>query len=204
MPFHNARHLTLDFAGRIWTPRPVPPNLGKSLRATAVKDRLTLRGSAPLAADGVNPLLPPRENPGTAYTIEATLESFDAPSGARAPLAGLVLATNTRSGLGFGLHDFERTQIPASLLVTPSGQVVALSGQGPQTKNLGAKVTLPARLRLALAGGQATASIEENGTWRELATFPVPTNTAVFPALTAAAQGGEATAAWTNLTLRQR
>ncbi len=201
---NSALPVSLDFGGRIWTPRPVPPNLRNSLRATATADRLTLRGSAPLAAEGINPLLPPRDNPGNNYTIEATLERFEAPANARNPVAGLVLATNTRAGLGFGLHDFERTQIPASLLVTPAGQLVALSGQGPQTRNLDAKITLPARLRFQLADGEATASIEENGTWRTLATFPVPTNTAVFPALTTAAQGGEATSTWSNLQIQSK
>lgn len=196
--------VSVDFKGIRWQPHTLPGNQARHIKASSTHETLHITGSMPLQANAFSPLFR-TENPiHTDFIFEATLEAIEASASDNLALGGIALMALPKQGLGFGLHEFERPSLEASLLIRPNGTVHQLTGRGQQTARLQGigRVQLPARLRLTVNETKATAAIETNGTWQQLATFDVPGDTGLYPVVTTA--GRQTTqSSWSNLSLRQ-
>jgi PKD repeat protein len=193
------------FGGEVWKPWSNDPGKGKGPRARLETDgTLALIGTSPAAAQGRYSLLRAEPIFGKGFILEAVIAKVEGQGNDPRIAGGLALAANPRVGLGFSFDDLEQLITPASIFVAPDGAVRKLTGQGEQLDELlpAGSLAFPAKLRLAVKDGQAVASVETGGAWKEVATFALPDDIGLMPALAVGSPNGNAKTTMTVSTIK--
>lgn len=178
------------FGGEVWWPWSIDffkkDSGGRGKLNTA--GALEVRGSFPASSQGLYSLLRAAPRFQKDFIFEATIAGVEGQGNDPRLVGGLTLITNRRTGLGFSEFDFESLQTVASLLIAPNGAVRKLKGRGEELDELlpAGSVQFPVKARLVVKGAKAVAAVEQGGAWKELATFDLPTDIGLMPALAAA------------------
>ncbi len=186
--------VAVRFGGAVWRPGAMPSQSLQNVRARIEEaGRLVLRGKGAVQGRGTYPSLLGDPRYRRNFTLEAVMEGIEAPEGDAKACAGLVLAAELNEGLGFGWGDYKAVATVASLLVAPNGAVRVLRGQADQTAEVlpAGAVVFPAKVRIAVNGGVAAASVELGGAWKQVAEFPCENGAGLMPGLAAGSGGGE-------------
>ena len=175
------------FGGEVWLPWTIDAwKAGGGAKAKLDENgQLALSGGTPIIHTGRFSLLRAAPRFGKDYVFETIVDEVAGPGQDPRLLGGLLLTAAPRTGLGHGDEPWQTLVNHASLLVSPDGAVRKLKGEGDQLDELlpPGSITFPAKLRMTVKGLTATAAVETGGAWKELASFTLPDDIGLMPAL---------------------